>query len=281
MTVNRTILQCVLLLAGLALAAGCEQRIVGTSYGNFGDKQSDQLADNQGGFFGFGGKQQTTSSSTAGDQWTIGLGRFEGSAHRQRADRARQQLAARTGFDDLWTAEENGGTMLYAGHYPSPQDKQAKADLQKWRQLRSSGQVRLPAAMMVPIVDTPEGEIGDLDLRNAAARGQYTLQVGFYDNVEAEGKDHRKAAEKAAAALRDEGHLAFYYHGPNRSMVTVGIFGPDAVVSQNGETAYAAEVTKLQREFPYNLANGQTIRETRGDKTTEQPSFLVRIPGGK
>lgn len=268
--------------AGLAPLAACEERIVGTTYGQFGDTDQSRLAESDGGWFGFSKSIDRSASST--HQWTIGLGRFEGAGHRERADAARKQLAARTGFPDLWVGEDANASMLYAGHYPSPQDKQARTDLDQWQRLRASGKVTLPAAMLVPItpVAGAPGTAGpsDLDLRSAAARGLYTLQIGFYEDAQGKSEDYKKAAEQAATALRKDGYQAYYYHGPNRSMITIGVFGPEALTDKgNGEVVYADEVLALQRRFPYNLANGETIRETRAGKTTEQPSFLVRIPG--
>jgi hypothetical protein len=267
------------LAAGLLMSlAACEQRVVGTTYGQFGETDQSKLADSDGGWFGFG---KSADKSTSANAWTIGLGRFEGAGHRERAEAARKQLAARTGFPDLWVGEDANASMLYAGHYPSPQDKQARTDLDQWQRLRASGRVSLPAAMLVPIAPAPTASgPSDLDLRSAAARGQYTLQIGFYDDVEGKSDAYRKAAEQAAAVLRKDGYQAYYYHGPNRSMITIGVFGPEALTDKgDGEVVYSDQVLALQRRFPYNLANGETIRETRAGKTTEQPSFLVRIPG--
>ncbi|QNN23066.1 hypothetical protein HED60_12560 [Planctomycetales bacterium ZRK34] len=263
---------------GLVSLTACEQRIVGTSYGQFGETDKSELADSDGGWFGFG---KSTSSSSNEHQWTIGLGRFEGAGHRERAEAARKQLAARTGFPDLWVGEEANASLLYAGHYPSPQDKQARRDLDQWQRLRASGKVSLPAAMLVPITPAPgAGDPSDLDLRSAATRGLYTLQIGFYEDAKGKSDAYQKAAEQAATALRKDGFQAYYYHGPNRSMVTIGVFGSEALTSKgDGEVVYSDQVLALQRRFPYNLANGETIRETRAGKTTEQPSFLVRIPG--
>lgn len=270
-----------MLSIGLLLAPliGCEQRVVGTRYGQFGDSDRAELAESEGGFFGFG---KSTADAADENQWTIGLGRFDGADHRERAERARKQLAARTGFSDLWVSDEGNSSMLYAGHYPSPQDKQARTDLAQWQRLRASGKIRLPAAMLVPITQSPTTaeSPSNLDLRSAASRGLYTLQIGFYDDVTGKTDEYRQAAEQAAAALRKDGYQAFYYHGPNRSMITIGVFGPEALTDKgDGEVVYSDQVLALQRRFPYNLANGETIRETRAGKTTEQPSFLVRIPG--
>src|SRR5207249_754255 len=58
----------------------------------------------------------------------------------------------------------------------------------------------------------------------------YTLQVGVYGRrdlehpSEADLAEERRAAEEAAFRLRQEGELAFYYHGPQMSTVSVGVF---------------------------------------------------------
>ncbi|MBI1369149.1 MAG: hypothetical protein GC162_10905 [Planctomycetes bacterium] len=281
MTTSSLKLLCLVVL--IALLAGCEEHVVGVSYGQFSDserKAPDNSKDDAG-WFGLGGTKKTNTQSpdAAGEfPWAIGLGRIEGLDHLARAEKAKAQLLAQSGFKDIWLADEPDGTMVYAGHYPSPQDKDAQADVERWRQMRESHRVNVPAAMLVPVITHNQGSMPEYDLRGARSRGLYTLQVGFYDDISGKS-DYRKVAEQAVAALRKEGVEAYYYHGPNRSMVTVGVFGPEALnVQSNGETTYAAPILALQQRFPYNLANGETIREKRGDKVSTQPSFLVRIP---
>jgi hypothetical protein len=91
----------------------------------------------------------------------------------------------------------------------------------------------------------------------------------------------------AAARLRADGDQAYFYHGPNRSLVTVGLFteqdfGVEQQPAPDGGVlfipTYGQRVRELQKKFSYNLGNGRTIIEKSGDKKLgEQPSFLVRV----
>jgi hypothetical protein len=104
----------------------------------------------------------------------------------------------------------------------------------------------------------------------------YSLQIGFYDD--AFGPDFRQAAEQAAAALHQQGEQAYYYHGPNRSLVTIGLFTENDFVQQGPQRAYGPQIKQLQQRFPYNLANGLTqIQKIDGRTIGEQPSFIVRV----
>ncbi len=121
---------------------------------------------------------------------------------------------------------------------------------------------------------------GAADLRSVAGRGHYTLQIGYFEDPN-DPALARQAAEQWAAQLRNEGTPAYYFHGPNRSMVTVGLFPASAAsVSNTGVVTYSQSVRQLQQRFPHNLYNGNTIRvKLRDGRTIDQPSFLVRIPG--
>src|SRR5690606_17423075 len=82
------------------------------------------------------------------------------------------------------------------------------------------------AFLAPPAGDPDPGAIPQYHLSRAriefGAQSRYTLQIAVYEsNNPAEA---RRAAEQAAAQLRADGEPAFYYHGPSRSMVTLGAF---------------------------------------------------------
>ncbi|HBS29300.1 MAG TPA: hypothetical protein DEB06_07580 [Phycisphaerales bacterium] len=103
----------------------------------------------------------------------------------------------------------------------------------------------------------------------------YSLQVAVYESAKRE--DAKRAAEAAAAQLRRDGELAFYFHGAARSSVTVGIFGDrdfDASLQPRNPAMIA-----LQQRYPLNLLNGQFPIVERSDGVErQQPSTLVRLP---
>jgi len=272
----------ILLVSGvLLLSGGCmEQRMVSNTYGPFGEQEEREERE-----------RRSSGQDLAGGAWAIALGRVEGEQHRAEAERKRAQLIQATGMKDVWVQDELNRSALYFGQYESPQDEQAQRDMARWQQLMSSGRIKLPVLMLTPVSNVRSGsDVAQFDLRNAASLGQYTLQIGFYDeSIEQDprykGTSFRTLAEDAAEALREDGKEAFFYHGPVRSMITVGIFhDEDAQVKldRSGAPTYGPKVEALRKEFPFNAGNGLTMRETlpTGQKR-DQPSFLVRIPGAK
>jgi hypothetical protein len=128
-------------------------------------------------------------------------------------------------------------------------------------------------------VPMPPADQGAVDLRSVAGQGHYTLQIGYFEDPN-DPALARQTAEQWAGQLRSQGTAAYYFHGPNRSMVTVGVFPANAAsVSETGVVTYSPAVRQLQQQFPHNLYNGNTIRvKLRDGRTIDQPSFLVRIP---
>lgn len=123
------------------------------------------------------------------------------------------------------------------------------------------------------------------DLRNARATlgdgAKYTLQIGVYgaadfraDPTPEELATARREAERAVAMLRQSGELAWFFHGPKRSMVTVGIFD-ESVLTRDATPEYLL----LKQKYPNNLYNGQGIREKLGrSEARMQDSLLVKVP---
>lgn len=268
---QRMISVMVVLAAWVVFAAGCQQEIVGTSWGALGGARpvdssparqgSDEGRDKEGGF-------------------AIALNRVEGPNHAALAAEHAEELRRASGMD-VWTQDEGNQTLVYSGRYEAPDAPAAQADLQRWQAMVNGRRVALPAVMVVPIAEATRSLMPQYDLKLVHRNDPgkiYTLQIGFYDEEFGEG--FRRAAEEAAAVLRRDGEEAYYYHGPQRSSVTIGTFGPDAVSvhEATGIPLYAEYVDALQKRYPHNLANGRTLQETRGNVVTTQSSFLVRIP---
>ena len=230
---------------------------------------------------GEGDKNTDGLSGGAGDSgWAIAVDAFEGVNHQSYAEQRRMEMTSQTKMTGWWVKEEGEVSLVMFGRYRGPQDRLAQTDLEKLHQLKAAGRITPRTLMLTPIQSgAAGGEVGQYDLRAASVRGVYTLQMAVYD--EEFGSDFRQAAEQAARALRQDGDEVFYYHGPNRSMVTVGVFGEDAArYNEKRLIVYSAEVENLRRKFPSNLVNGRTMRVRQaGGKAYDQPSHLVRIPG--
>jgi hypothetical protein len=267
---HRTPLSIAALLLAAALGGCMEERVLGMHYGNMGDvpKKPDEQ------------KRETVSADVSTEiPWAIALDMVTGPQHKAIAEQRRAALATQSAMKDLWVSDEADSSIVYFGKYPAIDDKQAQIDLRRWRELQARG-LGISTCMLVP-VKAIASSLSPFDLHTVAGKAAYTLQIGFYD--EAFGKNFRQAAEQAVAILRKDGAQAYFYHGPHRSMVTVGLFGEDATVAiTNGQFVtreYGPAVVALQQKYPYNFGNGSSIvQKAPGGKTTTQPSFLVQIP---
>lgn len=231
----------------------------------------------------FGGAASATNDSV--EFWTIGLKPFAGPDARIRAEQELARLSRLDGLREAFVLERGPRLVICIGKVSSPNSAEAEALLARVRGVRDEGTRPFANAFYIP----PAGAAtSDLDLRSApSAYGPtaiYTLQVGAYgraDGVSPTEKDvaeARRKAEEAAAELRRQGELAFYYHGPSMSMVTVGVFGERDI----GDS-FSMELRSMMERFPHNLFNGQGVNQTvlTADGREEQvlqPSFPVLIP---
>lgn len=228
-------------------------------------------------------KQNSPGAAPADTQkgWAILVETFEGGNRFRRASDLIRRLTNRYAVTELWLQDDAGKTKVYRGRYDTLTDLDAQKTLMQMRALDDDGTKPYENVELVSLGGAETNRpTGSADLRAHSGQGFYTLQIGFYD--EEYGPDFRDAAEQAAAALRMENHRAFYYHGPNRSMVTIDLF-TDADFDQDGPVrVYGVRMLSLQEKFPNNLANGRTIVEKVGDgKKTEkraQESFIVKVP---
>jgi len=218
--------------------------------------------------------KKVKSTSVIRDQWSIIIESFDGPSRKRQAARLMDQLHDQGHLPDLWIHQSPNQTQIYRGLYDNPNDPRARSDLRQTRLVKLKDQRSFLSARLIPLGPTPHDQVGELDLRPHT--GKYSLQISYYD--EQFGPKFRQAAEKAAQALRSDGDEAYYYHGPHRSMVTVGLF-TDVDFSQKGPIrVYGSRIKALQDKYPYNLGNGLTlIKNVDGKTIGEQSSFLVRV----
>jgi len=210
--------------------------------------------------------------------WGILLETFSGSGHVDRARQRRDQIAAGLGRQDIFVRVRSRGSVVVLGSYTGPKDPRAQRDLEAVQSFVVAGRRPYERSYLSPPPPPPTdwGDLPELNLlsakRLAGADALYTLQVAVF-----EGKSRERAkrgAERYALSLRQRGEMAFYYHGPTKSMVTLGIFGERAYDTQAQQVSL--EVQSLQRRFPLNLLNGEDeIPEPTG---SSQASMLVLIP---
>lgn len=200
-----------------------------------------------------------------------------------------------TGLTGAYIALRDKRPIIAFGRFDDPADPEAQAGLQRVRQTNISGMNPFGSAMLIPPAAQRTGPASDeLNLRSVRQRlskseAAYTLQVAVYARPDMgrpsteELTVFQREAERAARQLRADGEVAFYYHGPNMSMVTVGVFSEG---DHDGETQPPIESIRLRQvrqKHPHNLLNGQGIRETvrtatGGSVQRMQASRLVAIP---
>lgn len=219
------------------------------------------------------------STDTQVEGWSILLEEFDGPSRFDRANSLARRLSA-NGFTDIWMREVSGKVGVYRGRYAQPTDLDAQHALLHTRQFEQDGVSPYGQVDLTPLGDSTQAAAprDPLDLKYYA--GYYTLQIGYYDQDY--GDDFRDAAAGAVRQLRTEGHRAFYYHGPNRSMICVGLFTDDDFDQDGPIRVYGPAMLDLQRQFPHNLGNGRTVvqvfREGEVVQRREQQSSIVRVP---
>lgn len=223
--------------------------------------------------------------------WTIALGVFRGDNSVQEANQA-LAIVRTQGKLPAAFVQRRGATVLVAyGSYTGPDDARAQSDLAKIQTIDVNGSAAYVNAYLCPPFKGQGGsQIGQYDLRRARQQygenALYTLQVGTYgrDDInratEADLVEIRKAAEDAVARLRAEGELAYYFHGPNRSMVLVGLFNSDDFDPVNRPGVESPRLKETRKRYPLNLYNGAGYRyKSKGMKEAKlMSSGLVAVP---
>ncbi|MBS0198133.1 MAG: hypothetical protein JSR77_15370 [Planctomycetes bacterium] len=238
-----------------------------------------------------------SKAGAGASDWTIALASFTAETEGTAAQAALSQARSLPGLENAYL-EDRGRTIVMAvGKYDAPGNPAAKKDLERVRQITVGGSKPFQHAILSPPRDESlRGSVPEHELRYAKTLygkdAMYTLQIGVYcrsDDTEPSAKElaeFRAAAEKAVAQLRREGEEAFYFHGPRRSMVTIGVFNDqeyDASPQRVNPMALPKQserLLKLRERFPYNLANGAAVKRTAPGQTKSRldPSFVVTVP---
>lgn len=236
------------------------------------------------------GNDVRVSSAAGPNAWTIVLAAAD-AADPAQADRLLQQVQTVGRLPDAFIMDRGTKRIIAVGSYRNPADPLVKVELSRVQSIVVDGARPYEHAFLAPPSgELSKGTIPEYDLRNAKGeygkQAVYTLQIAAYGREDGttptaeEQSQIRAAAEAAAVALRQAGELAFYYHGPIRSMVTVGIYSEEDHQVDEGFTIESPRLIAARKRHPLNLLNGRTILErTRGSSTPrEQASFLVAVP---
>ncbi len=230
----------------------------------------------------------------AATAWSIVIAAYRGEDRNARAQRDVANVQTQAGLVGAYVEDRGDATVIAYGRYESPDDRRAINDLQLVRETEYDNARPFAGAMLSPPSRVKSGSKPEWDLRNVKEMmGDwviYSLQIGAYGVIDrrpsaSELEEFRDAAEQAVYQLRREGEQAFYYHGPTMSMVLIGAWGDrdfEPSTSPMLPPRYEAPaIREAKRKFPYNLFNGQAIRD-KGPSGQErlQPSHLVGVPEG-
>jgi len=191
-------------------------------------------------------------------------------------------LREQGGLADLWTVDRGATLTLFHSRFSTDNDPKAKLAVKQAKSLEIEGKKLFEKAKIVALGAQEQqrrtASLGEFNLAQYSGQGLLSLEIAFYD--EAFGPTFRKAAEDAAAALREDGDQAYFYHGPHRSMVTIGLYSWDDFVLKGNQEAYGPAIKQMQEKFPYTLYNGVTViqKNKHGETLGELKSRIVRIP---
>ncbi len=231
--------------------------------------------------FGAGGASGASGSVAASRPaaWRIVLATYSGENALAQAHAALPVFQNEGGVPEAFVEPRRRGAVIAVGAYDEPSSAAAQRHLARIRAITYNGRPAHPAAFLAPPEARPTGGDPELDLATARRRfgesAKYTLQVAVYESDRR--AEAARLAEQAAASYRADGELAFYFHGPNRSMVTIGLFTDRDYDPQNNR--YSAELRALLARHPKHLLNGMGVRERGPDGSTrDQPPQLVQTP---
>jgi hypothetical protein len=249
------------------LVGGCEPeiRVVRSSWDNFpADPKPKQAKD-----------PDPYRDPAGGQGWSIRVVELDGTDRHGKARGLIQELRNEAKLSDIWMQDYDGVVSVYHGRFATAADPAIRPALGKIQAVRVDGEMPFADCQLVPLIGDGRVIADPFDLRQFI--GYYSLQIGFYD-ASYEG-DFRAAAEEAVRSLREDGFDAYYYHGPYRSIVSIGVFSYEqAFVSAGTHDTYAPSVRELQQRFPFNLGNGVTlIQKDKGRVIGEQKSSLIRV----
>lgn len=210
--------------------------------------------------------------------YTVELATFTGDDAFSKVYRVITAARQHSQLADLWYASAGRQTKVYAGRFRERDGSEARATLREARDIRIDGRRLFDDPEVVAITSARTEVIDKHDLRSLSNRGLYTLQIGYYDS--AFGSDYRKAAEDRVEALREQDEEAYYYHGPNRSMILINTwtYGEAFMQVIGRPDRYSNVVRSVQEQYPHNIPNGQPFTdEDDPSYIATQHSFIVPI----
>ena len=209
--------------------------------------------------------------------YAIELKRYDGAEAFHGVNSLMRSARQDAGLANLWYASAGRETTVYLGRFREDDSSEAKAALRQVRRAEIGGETPFENAKIVKLNAARGESLDPRDLRTLKGKKLYTLQIGYYDG--GYGPDFRRAAETAVDVLNEQGKKAYYYHGPNRSMVLLNAWTyAEAFTLQGNVDRYSNAVRAMQAQHPYNVPNGKPFKPSDDpDYVASQKSFLVPI----
>ncbi len=234
-------------------------------------------------------KPNSDSPSSDG-RWSIVLLSFTGEDHALLADAACINVRGRyPRLAKAFVRERSSGSVVVVGHFAGPSDPAVKPMLDELHAVVDGSNRPFARAMLTRLQTSSESAMGAFDLRrarqaNPTARALYSVEVAVWSDFgskEISLETIRKNAEDQAKKLRAQGFTAFFHHDDDRrmSIVTIGLFGPDAYNAQT--MLYSSEVDAIKKKFPKLLVNGEELRRPirkGSQETVADASLLIEVP---
>jgi len=203
---------------------------------------------------------------------TVVLLEYEGPDAGPSAERLAGELRTQ-GLDEVFVVKGHEHAAVCAGRFGSWKDPAADRMRRRVRRIRDAqGQYPFANVMLMPVPEPrPENPWPVQE-----ADGQFTLIVASWE------KPGRKSRAQAyARRLRQDGHEAYVYHGPTKSTVSVGAFGPQIFddPSKVGRpdarpNVVDPKVKRLRQAFPTLVLEGEPA-----PAEAKLKPYLAIIPG--
>ena len=199
---------------------------------------------------------------------------YMGFDHVRDAAEGKRWTEESTKWNGVYAVHEERSSSLYMGRYAEA--NQATADLGKIRGWKSAaGGQPFALAMMTRLagerVGRPEWDLSGAKDPNWC----YTVVIAEFYNVPEKGHTSRKQLAAANCEdLRNKGVEAFYFHGPAKSFLTIGVFPITAfktITAPNGfrQDDYSSEaLRKVMHDHPFLAINGRQAK-LKGSETYE------------
>lgn len=256
-----------ILLALLGATACVEYRVVRSDWDNFPQDPKPASGDQN-------------AKATRPQSYAVRLASFTGPDRQNQVIEMIRRVRTQSDLTDLWVADTGEKSLLQAGRFRSPDDLDARFMLRTARNAQIDGEKPFEDAQVLPI-QTGYGEPGvepdPHDLRQfAGTPGYHTLEVAIFTP---EHGPFRSAAKKMAEELREQDHEAYFYHGPNASSVTVGLFTRADWELVGTTEVYGPRIKALREQFPHLKVNGEKRLSVEGDpEQGYEPTKIVRVP---